>query len=664
MKFSYDWLQELIEGQLPKQEELGDFLSLHSYECEGVSDDVIDLDILPNRAHDSLCHVGIAREIAILLKTNLIEIEKEKLEFKNSHSDFSLEVEEKDLCRRYCALKIGGVKVEESPDWLKKRLSILGLNSINSIVDIGNYVMLLTGQPMHIFDADKIDEGIIVRNAKEGERIDALDDKSYSLKSDTLVIADKKDVLAIAGIKGGKKAEIDLNTQNIIIEAANFDPYSIRKTSRALHLSTDASYRFERMVPLSFCEDGISIIAKMIKDMAGGEVLGNVLDVESAGEPAKKITLDKGYLERILGCKIASEEVDNILTSLGFAVEVNSSDFVVTPPDFRLDVVIQNDVIEEIARIKGYDSISSVTPNAKVVPVESNNIRFAKRNLIKSIADLGFFEIHTISFVETALMEKWGVEREMMIQLENPLQENVSSLRPSLLPNGVNVVLNNLRYEDKACLFEIGKIFSNFGGEKEYNSIAGIIASKEKTTDVFYELKGTVECIFDNLGIKNYSIEKFDECNLSFVHPRQSAQIKIEGSFVGMISMLHPHLLGELGTEASVSVFEMKFDVLLEARRQKTYKPVSKYPKVVRDISMFVDKDTTVQEIEGDMYNLCEEELVGVELFDYRMDEDKLGVAFHLIFQRQDRTLKSEEIEEKMEKVINFVEKEKNWKVR
>ena len=236
MKFSYNLLQELIEGTLPKNSELADFLSLHSYECESVDGDVLDLDILPNRASDSSCHLGVARDIAVLLKTKLTDIQKENLQFKSSYNNFSVNIENKDLCSRYCAVKIDGVKVEESPSWLKDRLNTLGLNSINNIVDIGNYVMLITGQPIHIFDADKIDEKIIVRKARDGESIDALDDKSYSLKKEFLVIADVKDVLAIAGIKGGKKASVDSNTKNIIIEAANFNPQSIRNTSRMFAL--------------------------------------------------------------------------------------------------------------------------------------------------------------------------------------------------------------------------------------------------------------------------------------------------------------------------------------------------------------------------------------------------------------------------------------------
>ena len=347
-----------------------------------------------------------------------------------------------------------------------------------------------------------------------------------------------------------------------------------------------------------------------------------------------------------------------------FSVDRKGDDLIVVPPDFRLDVAIANDVIEEVARIKGYDYIPSVVPEALVKPVPSNNKRFVKRDLIKSMAGFGFVEVHTISFVEDALMSKWGYSGDMMLRLENPIQENVSFLRPSLLPNCVEVAYDNIKYEDRVQLFEIGKIFSDMGDIKEYDTIASVIVSKKKTKDIFYELKGVVERMFSGLGIKNYSIERFEECNMSFIHPLQSAQIKIDGKFVGMLGMLHPDLLKDLNINTSAVVCEVKFENLLNARQQKKYKQISKYPKMVRDISIFVPNDTIVKDIEDGIYNVSGEGLVEVDLFDYRVDEGKLSVAFHLVFQLADRTLKSEEVDKKMENIINFIEKDQGWKVR
>ena len=666
MKFSYQVLQELVKDKLPEPEKLADLLSLHSYECEGVlgkgDDVVLDLDILPNRASDSAGHIGMARDISAVLKTKLQKPDMAKLSMGDDNKEFSVEIKDEDLCRRYCAVKIKHIQVEQSPKWLKDRLESMGLNSINNVVDIGNYAMLITGQPMHIFDADKMGGRIIVRNAKDGEMIEGLDDKEYSLNKNDLVIADDNDVLGIAGIKGGKKAEIDENTTNIIIEAANFNPTTIRATARRLRLFTDASWRFERGVPSSFCEDGLGVIVKMIKDIAGGEVVGDAVDINYMKEHSPKIKVDKNYLDKVLGVEVDKKEITDILKSLEFSVENDGDNLVVVPPDFRLDVNIPNDVIEEVARVKGYEVIDAQVPSADVVPLDSKSYRNMKREIVRNMAGYGFYEIHTISFVGEDIIDKWGMPENMLLRLENPMQESVPFLRPSLLPNCVKAVNKNLKYEEAVKVFEIGHIFGRYG--KDVNEEEGMVLIVAGKYDVLIEVKSAAVKMFDDLGIDNYSFEEMQKCDLKFMDSDKVASITIGGEFVGIIGMLDMSVLN-MSDSGDIAVCEMKIEKVIQASKQKAYEKTSKYPASNRDISMFITDDTKVKDVEKLFYDVCKDgDLAGVELFDYAKVEGKLSVAFHLTFQSKDKTLVSEYVDEQMQKIMSEIEKNDGWDVR
>jgi len=428
MIFSYNWLKDYIKGKMPSPKKLAELLTLHSFEVEEVKkvgkDWVLDIDVLPNRACDCFSHIGIAREIAVITNSKL-KTQNSKLQLKtqkfNAKDFIKIEVKNREDCPRYTAKVILDVKVKSSPKWIQERLKACGLQPINNIVDITNYVMLETGQPIHAFDFDKIKslspksqvpnpkqipnskfqkKKIIVRRAKKGEKITALDNKTYTLDEDILVIADTQEPIAIAGIKGGESTAIDSKTKNIIIEAANFSPQVIRRASRKLKLRTDASWRFENGVDPNLIDFAQERVCSLIQKIAGGKVTQGMVDFYPKKVLPKKIKLDLDYVEKLLGVRIPQKEIIKILKSLGLKIENwKLKILTVEVPTRRLDISIQEDLIEEIGRIVGFQNIPSVFPQTSLIPPERNEEIFWQRNCQDILKEQGFTEVYNYSFI-------------------------------------------------------------------------------------------------------------------------------------------------------------------------------------------------------------------------------------------------------------------------
>jgi phenylalanyl-tRNA synthetase beta chain len=363
MKFSYNWLQSFFDKKLPRPEKLAEVLTMHSFEVEDVEkfgkDFVLDIDVLPNRT-DCYSHFGMAREISAILGLKLKEEKGNLEEDKNLKAENFASIKVVSGCQRYSAKIIFDAKVKESPDWIKERLEVCGIKPINNVVDITNYVMLELGQPLHAFDLEKIEgKKIIVRFAKKGEKILTLDDEEYDLDKDILVIADSKKPIAIAGIKGGKETGISEKTKVILLESANFDPITIRRGSIKLDLKTDASMRFSHGLDSNLTEIAANRAAYLISEICGGKVAKGILDFYPKKVFPKKIKLEIGKVESLLGTKIPKQKILKILKSLGFKV---NQKLIVEVPTFRRDVSIQEDLIEEIGRIYGYEKIEKKFP--------------------------------------------------------------------------------------------------------------------------------------------------------------------------------------------------------------------------------------------------------------------------------------------------------------
>ncbi|HOK35286.1 MAG TPA: phenylalanine--tRNA ligase subunit beta, partial [Candidatus Pacearchaeota archaeon] len=639
---------------------------------------------LPNRACDCLSHLGIAREIAVLIKNSKFQIpnfkpkEDKTLKAKNF---LTVEVKDQSACKRYTARVITDVKIASSPEVIQKRLKACGLRPINNVVDILNYVMLETGQPLHAFDYDKIEgKKLIVRFATERERIVTLDEKNYTLDKDILVIADEKQPLALAGIKGGKIPEIDEKTKTIVIESANFDQKIIRHSSRKLKLRTDASWRFENGIDPNLTEEVINEAAFLVQKYAKGKIVKGIVDFYPQRAYPRRIKLDLDYVEKLLGVKISPKEITKILNSLGFKIIKNASkinkSLLVEVPTRRLDISIPEDLIEEIGRIYGYQNIPPAMPILPIsIPAKNEELLWEKK-VKELIKEFGFTETYLYSFLSEKDAELFMLTPTRfisnLIEIKNPVSSNTKYLRPSLLPNLLKMVEANQKREKEIRVFELGKIYYLEDKNKltEKKMIAGIISGSNK----FLELKGVLESLFESLGIVDVFFDNFEdtpeETPRLFWQRGTSAEIKIGDLELGFLGEIRREILDFYKIEKPVFAFEIEFEKLLKvAEEEHEYEVPSSYPEIIRDIALLVPTQTLSGEVMQKIHELDKNNLIrDIDIFDIfegePLPKDKKNLAFHIIFQSKNRPLSSKEVDKVMEKIIKGLEKNKNWEVR
>jgi phenylalanyl-tRNA synthetase beta chain len=684
MVFSYNWLKEYLKGKIPSPKALAEILTSHSFEVTEVKkigkDFVLDIDILPNRAPDCFSHFGLARECSAILNLKLQPPNYKLKEHKDLKTKDFLQVEIKDkkALSRYTARVITNVKVAPSPKWLKKKLKVCGIKPINNIVDIANFVMLETGQPLHAFDLEKLEgKKIIVRYAQEGERIITLDEKKYFLNKDILVIADEKSPIAIAGIKGGILPEIDRKTKLIVLESANFNPRVIRKGSRKLNLKTDASHRFEHGIDPNLTEFAINRASFLIQKIARGKVAQGIIDFYPEKVLPKKIKLDLKYVENLLGAKIPLNKIKSILKRLNFSVTpqlLNSStpQLLVEIPTFRLDIKIPEDLIEEIGRIYGYEEIKPIFPTAALVPPERNLDIFWQNFTKDVLKEAGFTEVYNYSFIGKKQADIFAWPKQELIELENPTSENYKYLRPSLIPNLLKNVKENLKNFKEIKIFELGKIFKKTSKNEilEKRALTALIFSEGDSSNLFFELKGVCTLLFEKMGISDFWFDFYqptpEESKISIWFLPKSAEIKIGHEEIGFMGEISPKITEKLKI-GKVVVFDFDFEKLKElASEEQEYIPISRYPAAIRDVSVLVPQNTLVEEVQNIIEIAGGPLVTDVDLFDIYEGEnipiDKKSLSFHIIFQSPERTLKSKEIDALFRKIINALEKK--WEVR
>lgn len=692
MIFSYNWLKDYVKN-LPKPEKLAQLLTMHFAEVKEIKkrggDYILDIDVLPNRAPDCFSHIGIAREITAITNqeymgvTNVFSEDKDK-----KTKDFiSVEVKPQKACPRYTAKVITNVRVGSSPKWLKDRLRVCGLNSVNNIVDIANYVMLETGQPLHAFDGDKIEEKkIIVRFAKTREKIVTLDEQKFDLDSDILVIADAKKPIAIAGIKGGKLPEIDRKTKTVVIESANFDQRTIRIGTKKLNLKTDASLRFEHGLDPNLTEFAINRTAYLIQKIAKGKAASGLVDIYPKKILPKRVKLDLDYVEKLLGLKIPEKEIKRILEKLGLKIEkeevrqrregggssiVKLKILTVKVPTRRLDVSIPEDLIEEVGRIYGYENIKVAFPISSLIPPK-RNLNIFWEDMIKNILkEAGFAEVYNYSFISENDAKIFG--KQNLIELKNPLSEEQKYLRASLIPNLLKNVAKNQRYlsagrqdTTNIRIFELGRIFKL--PKEEKRQLSGLITGND-----FYQLKGVVDLLLNKLGISMIFYNEYqpspEESKLSFWHPKKCAEIKVDGKEIGFLGEISPKILDKLEISKKVVLFEIDFEKLSKfVSEEHEYRPISRFPAAVRDIAVLVPGKVKVVEVLNKINAVGGNLIRDIDLFDIykgrELPQEKKNLAFHIIYQAKDRTLSSKEIDKIQEKIIKVLEKNPSWQVR
>ena len=675
MVFSYNWLKDYIK-KMPEPKRLAELLTMHFAEVEELKkvgrDFILNVDIRPNRASDCFSYLGIAREIAAIANSKLqIPDSKLKEDQKLKAKNFvSLKVESKQACPRYTARVLEGVRVGPSPSWLKERLKICGLRPINNIVDIANYVMLETGQPLHAFDGKKLEGGkIIVRFARSRERIVTLDEQKFELASDILVIADEKRPVAIAGIKGGKLPEIDKKTKTVIIESANFNPQVIRNGSKNLNLKTDASLRFEHGIDPNLTEFAVNRTAYLIQKTAGGKVAKGLVDFYPQKSLPRTIKLDLNYLEKLLGKEIPEVKIKSIFKNLGFQVlGVKSRQLTVRVPTRRLDISLPEDLIEEAGRIYGYEKIEPYYPLASLI-LPKKNLSVFWENMVKNILkETGFTEVYNYSFFSEKEAKLFGYGDKELVELENPLSQEQKYLRASLIPYLLKNAEKNLRNYKRLRIFELGKIFRNPKSDGEKRMLTGLISVED-----FYQLKGIVDLLLKSLGVANFWYDEHkptpEESKLKIWHQRKSAEIKVDGQEIGFLGEISPRILNALEIKEKLVLFDIDFEKLSQyVSEEHEYRPISRFPSVVRDIAVLVPRSVKVVEILNKI-NLIGKQLVrDIDLFDMYEGEElpqgKKNLAFHIIYQAEDRTLSSEEVDEIQDKIIKVLEKNLGWQVR
>jgi len=641
-------------------------------------DTIFDFEIHSNRP-DLMSIIGIAREVAAItdnkLKTPEIKIkeEGEKIE-----KEISVKIEAKDLCPRYTGRVIKNIKVGESPLWLKWKLRLLGARPINNIVDITNFVMMETGQPLHAFDLDLIKgKTIIVRRSKPGETICTLDDVERQLPAESLVIADTKGAIALAGIMGGKYSEIDQNTKNVFLESAYFDPVNNRKSTMKFALRTEASNRFEKGIDKEIQIYALDRAADLINKIALGKISSGKIDTNKKLYQPNKIDLRMKRVNKILGQLLDKDEsktknkIINILDKLEFeVVEDKGENIEVIPPSFRGDVEREIDVIEEIARIYGYDKIRPTLFNTTIAQ-EGKNFRLRTVDQIREILiGCGLNEVITYSFVSPDIFDKIripeGHKLRNAIKIKDPLIIDHSLMRTSLISSLLQIIKwNTNRQAEWVKIFEVGKIYLPYPDKpnslpNERLIIAGAINKtgrgdiweKSLSMDIF-DIKGIIETVFQGLKVKNWGVVPG---NHPTFHPLRNGKIIIGGEEVGIFGEIHPEVIDNYRIPGKVNLFEIDFENLLpNIPSDVKYRVLPRYPSVQRDLALVVREEILSEDIIKTIKSIDEKLIKKVTLFDIfkgkQIGDGYKSLAYSVIFQAEDRTLTDQEVENTYKKI-------------
>lgn len=610
-------------------------------------------------------HYGIAREMAAITSEKL-RVPNTKVEYpasEGSKNVLTVSVKNKKLCPRYIGVLMEKIKIEPSPAWMQKRLETVGYRPINNIVDATNYVMAELGQPMHAFDANKIEGGIVVRTAKDGEEIQTLDGAARKLTKDMLVIADRANPIAIAGIMGGALSEISPETTRVILESANFHPTSVRKTSTKLGLRTEAVQRFEKSLDPVLAETAMDRLCEIILQICPqARIASPKIDVVSYKTKPLKTKLDMERLRAKIGKNIASEEAIRILESLEFKIVKTTGGksikkLEIEIPSFRAtkDVSMEDDIVEEIARIHGYENITPLLPDLPARLPEENIERVLKHRARQILSyGLGYTEVYNYSFYSKKEIEKTLLLEEIHEKVENYLSEEQTHMRVSLVPNMLKNVAENLKSFPKFKIYEIGRTYHNlqeYFPIEEKNICGMVVTTDKKTEEVFYEAKGALEKLLSYYNSASFEMRP-GQSHCPCAHPAKYAAWydKATNEEIARVYELHPLVAKNFNLEKTrVGVFEVNFTLLAaKGFKLNKYKPLSKYPEITFDVSVIVNKNTEIGALERSIRKADRTLIKTVELFDLytgqNIGEDRKAAAFSITLSANDRTLTDEEM--------------------
>jgi phenylalanyl-tRNA synthetase beta chain len=660
-------------------------LGVPLFEALGMKDTIFEIGLTPNRA-DCLSVIGIAREIAAKLG--------KKLNFPGNHvpeegasveEAASIRVDDHDLCPRYTARYVAGCTIAPSPAWMVSRLKAVGIRSINNVVDITNYVLMEYGHPLHAFDHSLLEGGsIIVRRAEEGERFHTLDGQERVLSASDLTIRDTEKVVALAGIMGGENSEIRETTTDILIESACFDPTAIRRTSKRLGMHTESSHRFERGADISILPRALDRAASLMAELAGGKVAPGRIDVYPVPAQPLTIPVRLDRITQILGIRLSCEKVTEIFHNLEFSVETGEPGILrVTVPTFRVDIQREIDLIEEVARLNGYDKIPATMPLVHVFSERPSRHQVLERRLRELLVSHGLSEVITYSFIHPDAFGRilLGDEdsRRNVVAILNPLTEEQSVMRTTLLPGLMETAVRNISYRLMSPhLFEMRRIYLTEAGADlpvEPVCAAGILTGardpegwhRNRNSVDFYDVKGLVENILDAFAITDARFETFDSEN--YYHPGKSCTVVCGKENLGSFGELHPTVQENYGLEMPVYYFELNFEKLVSLSREVTsVSAPPRFPDTFRDIALLVGEEivagTVLDCIRGNRIS----EMENVEIFDLYTGEGipagQKSIAVRIRYRSQERTLTDEEVSRLHQRVLDNLLKKLNITIR
>ena len=635
----------------------------------GLDDDdaVIEIGLTPNRG-DCLSHVGVAREIATLLNLPLtppaVDYPEEGLPINHIAS---VEIRNPELCHRYTASAITGVKIAPSPLWLKRALESVGVRSINNVVDVTNYVMLELGQPLHAFDLAKLrEQKIIVKTAQPGSTFTSLDGTERQLDETILMIADAACDVGIAGVMGGLNSEVSDVTTDILLESARFSPSNIRKTSKKLGLATEASHRFERTVDLYGCDVAVKRATQLIVQLAGGKVAQGIIDIFPRTETLRRISLRFSRMAAILGVSIEPAIACRILSSLGFQIiEQTAEGMTVDIPSFRPDVEREIDLIEEIGRIHGFEAIPTTLPSGEIpLKIQTPELKI-EQQIRDSLIAQGWHEAINYSFFDKKDLHKLGIDNidpyDKLVYIKNPLTAEQDVLRTTVISSLLENVRSNLSNRiANIRLFEIGTVFIQHDASQslpeEQNVVSGVLtgqrmdvgwAQSPEGVD-FYDVKGLLELMFTRINLRSYEFRRTDE--VSFLHPGEAATILIKNEPIGIVGRIHPNVLEAFDIDQErVYVFEVRIaPVAIHAVERKQFCPLPKFPAVHRDLALLVPTSVQASELEAVIVEVGRPLLEQVVLFDryagQQIAEGYVSLTYSLRYRSTEKTLTDDEV--------------------
>ena len=631
----------------------------------------IDIDLTPNRG-DCLSVRGIAREVGVINELEVNEVPENRIESTHDE-ELSIRLDEPQACSRYLGRIFKDVQPTQTPDWMVERLVGCGLKPIEPIVDITNYVMLELGQPLHAFDLKNVSRGIVVRNARSGEKLNMLDGREIEFDDEsTLLITDGDTPLAIAGVMGGEVSGIQSDTRDVFLECAYFSPDSVMGTARRFGLQTDASHRYERGVDPELQTRAIERASELLLEITQGKP-GPITVEESPSDipTGRTISLSKEKLTKLIGEEISGDRVEDILIRLGFSVESSHDQWQIEVPPVRFDMSIEEDVVEEICRIYGYNQITPKQPST-ALGFESNLPRTSPHTRVRSrVAELGYLEAINYSFIDPSINSQFGNSR---IDLVNPMSEQLSSMRHSLIPGLLNAAKYNLsRQQDTVRLFELGKCFETREDKIiQPDRIGGVLigyrsplswSSKPQLVD-FFDAKGDVEAIV-NLDSGRFECQGSEK---TYLHPGESAKVLIEGEYIGDFGLLHPNISMDLELPPSTYVFELDVDLLTRSKVH-SLSQIPPFPCVERDVSLLLDKSISFSQlidlVEINMkdllrsikvFDLYEHEQTSQNASNIPVDQKSIGIRLEL--QDPNTTLTEGIVSERISSLVNVLSEE------